>query len=299
MLGDAGKPGDLLHRECAALDVLGIALGEAQGRELHAVIQHRHREGVVGGIAAKLVLQLLPGGRLGVGVHLQHPGKPGPVLVEFPLIPLRHGVHGDGLPGQLQQAAPLNAVVGLEVEEGQLIGGKGALPAVHVVVVPVMPALQVLADGAALRGQGDAGHQAASSVPPVPAGPEAVPEGVGHDELLAQKWGHALVGPHLQQPVQRRVVHRPPGVPVLDIGAEGDQPEGVAEDAVGSRHRGEPLRGSLARLHVLPGQEQIFEEPSQLLLGERPRLHRRPGAIDCPVKDHRPPPLRALAMTTA
>ena len=159
-----------------------------------------------------------------------------------------------------------------------------------------MSALQVLADGAALRGQGDAGHQAASSVPPVPAGPEAVPEGVGHDELLAQKWGHALVGPHLQQPVQRRVVHRPPGVPVLDIGAEGDQPEGVAEDAVGSRHRGEPLCGSLARLHILPGQEQIFEEPPQLLLGERLRLHRR---VDCPVKDHRLPPLRALAMTTA
>ena len=247
----------------------------------------------------ELTLDLIAGLLVGVTVHRYDAGQPGPVLIELLAVALGHGIHGHCLPCQIQQAAASNTVIGFEEEEGQLIGGKGALPAVHVVVVPVMPALQVLADGAALRGQGDAGHQAASSVPPVPASPEAVPEGVGHDELLAQKRRHALVGPHMQQPVQRRVMYRPPGVPVLDVGAEGDQPEGVAEDAVGGRHRGEPLRGSLARLHVLPGQEQILEEPPQLLLGERPRLHRRPGAVDCPVKDHRLPPLRALAMTTA
>ena len=162
--------------------------------------------------------------------YLHDAGEAGAVLIEFPVVPLGHGIHGNSLPGQVQHPAPPDAVVGLKIQKRQLIVGKGLVKSIHAVVVPISPGVRVFSDGAAVRGQGKSLDHMAGAVFPVPHRTKAPPEGVGHGNFPQHERGHIIIGPHLEHHIKRRVIHRYPGVPVLSIKAEWNQAEGVGQD---------------------------------------------------------------------
>ena len=88
-----------------------------------------------------------------------------------------------------------------------------------------------------------------------------------------------IVGSDLEHPAQIFIFIRDPGVSIFAVRPEGNQAEGVGQDPVGCRHRGQAFRITLASLHQLPAQKNPFEPCLDLIPAEDLFLHTGPWAL--------------------